>query len=44
MQVDPVYSAWHYSHPPLVDRLFAIDGRGKGAKPTTTTAGKEKTT
>lgn len=25
MHVDPLYSAYHYSHPPLVDRLEAID-------------------
>ncbi|KXZ51688.1 hypothetical protein GPECTOR_11g139 [Gonium pectorale] len=26
MHVDPWYSSYHYSHPPLVDRLRAIDG------------------
>ena len=25
MNVDPWYSAYHYSHPPLVERLGAID-------------------
>ncbi|GIL78776.1 hypothetical protein Vretimale_269 [Volvox reticuliferus] len=29
MHVDPWYSAYHYSHPPLVDRLRAIDGAEK---------------
>ncbi len=25
MSVDPLYSAYHYSHPPLEERLAAID-------------------
>lgn len=25
MNTDPWYSAYHYSHPPLVERLAAID-------------------
>lgn len=25
MNVDPLYSAYHYSHPPLEERLKAID-------------------
>ncbi|GLC34010.1 hypothetical protein PLESTB_000828300 [Pleodorina starrii] len=29
MHVDPWYSSYHYSHPPLVDRLKAIDGAQK---------------
>eukprot|EP01025_Chloroclados_australasicus_P060823 TRINITY_DN7869_c0_g1_i1.p4 TRINITY_DN7869_c0_g1~~TRINITY_DN7869_c0_g1_i1.p4 ORF type:complete len:174 (+),score=23.36 TRINITY_DN7869_c0_g1_i1:116-637(+) len=29
MNVDPLYSAYHYSHPPLVERLKAIDAAGK---------------
>ncbi|KAG2434349.1 hypothetical protein HYH02_012365 [Chlamydomonas schloesseri] len=31
MHVDAWYSAYHYSHPPLVDRLAAIDARGAAA-------------
>ena len=27
--VDPWYSAYHYSHPPLVERLNAIDNASK---------------
>ncbi|KFK30712.1 hypothetical protein AALP_AA6G017800 [Arabis alpina] len=29
MNTDPLYSAYHYSHPPLVERLRAIDGLDK---------------
>lgn len=29
MNTDPLYSAYHYSHPPLVERLRAIDGQDK---------------
>eukprot|EP01023_Acetabularia_acetabulum_P055704 TRINITY_DN6450_c0_g2_i1.p1 TRINITY_DN6450_c0_g2~~TRINITY_DN6450_c0_g2_i1.p1 ORF type:complete len:454 (-),score=47.08 TRINITY_DN6450_c0_g2_i1:541-1821(-) len=29
VNVDPLYSAYHYSHPPLVERLKAIDATGK---------------
>lgn len=29
MNTDPLYSAYHYSHPPLVERLRAIDGEDK---------------
>ena len=25
MNVDPLYSSFHYSHPPLAERLRAID-------------------
>ena len=25
MNVDPLYSSYHYSHPPLAERLRAID-------------------
>lgn len=25
MNTDPWYSAYHYSHPPLVERLAALD-------------------
>ncbi|KAI7842551.1 hypothetical protein COHA_003788 [Chlorella ohadii] len=28
---DPLYSAYHYSHPPLVERLAALDAAGKKA-------------
>ena len=31
--VDPLYSAYHYTHPPLVERLKAIDAalkKGEG--------------
>lgn len=31
MNVDPLYSAYHYSHPPLVERLKAIDAGAKKA-------------
>lgn len=31
MNVDPLFSAYHYSHPPLVDRLRAIDSGLKKA-------------
>ncbi|EFJ52686.1 hypothetical protein VOLCADRAFT_78672 [Volvox carteri f. nagariensis] len=31
MHVDPWYSSYHYSHPPLVDRLKAIDSAVKKA-------------
>ena len=27
--VDPLYSAYHHSHPPLLHRLQAIDAAGK---------------
>ena len=30
--VDPWYSAYHHSHPPLVQRLGAIEGLGKKAQ------------
>ena len=30
--VDGWYSAFHHSHPPLVQRLEAINGRGKKAQ------------
>lgn len=29
MNVDPWYSAYHYSHPPLEERLKAIDAAAK---------------
>lgn len=29
---DPLYSAYHHSHPPLVERLEALDAAGKKAK------------
>ena len=29
----PAYSAWHYSHPTLLERLQAIDPPGRGACP-----------
>lgn len=29
MNTDPWYSAYHYSHPPLVERLAAIDAADK---------------
>lgn len=29
MNTDPWYSAYHYSHPPLVERLAAIDESDK---------------
>eukprot|EP00246_Nothoceros_aenigmaticus_P009360 TRINITY_DN24819_c0_g1_i1.p1 TRINITY_DN24819_c0_g1~~TRINITY_DN24819_c0_g1_i1.p1 ORF type:complete len:455 (-),score=34.42 TRINITY_DN24819_c0_g1_i1:213-1517(-) len=32
MNTDPWYSAYHYSHPPLVERLDAIDQRTKKAQ------------
>ncbi|PNH01004.1 CAAX prenyl protease 1 [Tetrabaena socialis] len=32
MHVDPLFSAYHYSHPPLVDRLAAIDSADKKKK------------
>ena len=28
---DPLYSAYHYSHPPLVERLAALDAAAKKA-------------
>lgn len=31
MNTDPWYSAYHYSHPPLVERLDAIDKPDKKA-------------
>jgi STE24 endopeptidase len=31
MNTDPWYSAYHYSHPPLVERLAAIDEADKKA-------------
>lgn len=31
MNTDPWYSAYHYSHPPLVERLAAIDKPDKKA-------------
>ena len=31
MNTDPWYSAYHYSHPPLVERLAAIDESDKKA-------------
>ncbi|XP_021887808.1 CAAX prenyl protease 1 homolog [Carica papaya] len=31
MNTDPWYSAYHYSHPPLVERLAALDEPGKKA-------------
>ena len=30
MNVDPLYSSYHYSHPPLAERLRAIDMGIKG--------------
>ncbi|GAY51454.1 hypothetical protein CUMW_134310 [Citrus unshiu] len=32
MNTDPWYSAYHYSHPPLVERLAAIDEPDKKEK------------
>lgn len=32
MNTDPWYSAYHYSHPPLVERLVAIDEPDKKEK------------
>lgn len=29
MNTDPWYSAYHYSHPPLVERLAALDEQDK---------------
>lgn len=29
MNTDPWYSAYHYSHPPLVERLAALDESDK---------------
>lgn len=29
---DPLYSAWHHSHPPLLQRLHAIDDAMKKSK------------
>lgn len=31
MNTDPWYSAYHYSHPPLVERLAALDKSDKKA-------------
>ncbi len=31
MNTDPWYSAYHYSHPPLVERLAALDESDKKA-------------
>lgn len=31
MNTDPWYSAYHYSHPPLVERLAALDDSDKKA-------------
>jgi STE24 endopeptidase len=31
MNVDPLYSSYHYSHPPLAERLKAIDSGLKKA-------------
>ncbi|RLN93571.1 hypothetical protein BBJ28_00001734, partial [Nothophytophthora sp. Chile5] len=32
MNPDELYSAYHYSHPPLVERLNAITARAKKAQ------------
>jgi len=32
MNTDPWYSAYHYSHPPLVERLAALDIPDKSEK------------
>lgn len=29
MNLDPWYSTYHFSHPPLIDRLGAIDSKSK---------------
>lgn len=26
---DPVYSAWHHSHPPILERIRALEGKPK---------------
>ena len=31
VNTDPLYSAYHHSHPPLVERLAAIDAQLKKA-------------
>lgn len=32
MSPDPWYSTYHYSHPPLVERLKAIEGKTQAKK------------